>query len=156
MSFREDVMSQISVSAQRVIEAPADRVYRILSDYRQHHPHILPPAFSGFSVEHGGIGEGTVIRFQVSLAGRTESYHQRVVEPDPGRVLREVDVDGDRSTTFVVTPAGTGCEVLIETTWKSGGIRGMVERLAAPRLLKPLYKDELDRLDRYAREHSDA
>jgi hypothetical protein len=32
----------------------------------------------------------------------------------------------------------------------------MVERLAAPRLLKPLYKDELDRLDRYAREHSDA
>jgi hypothetical protein len=154
--FREDVMSEISVSARGDIGAPADRVYRILSDYRQHHPHILPTAFSGFTVEQGGVGEGTVIRFQVSLGGRTESYHQRVTEPEPGRVLREADVDGNRVTTFTVTPNGAGCEVHIETAWSSGGIRGLVERLAAPRLLRPLYADELSRLDRYAREHVDA
>jgi hypothetical protein len=149
-------MSHISVSDRGAVGAPADRVYRILSDYRQHHPHILPPAFSGITVEEGGVGEGTVIRFQVSLAGRTESYHQRISEPEPGRVLREADVDGDRSTTFTVTPTGAGCEVEIETAWSSGGIRGLVERLAAPRLLRPLYADELSRLDRYARDHTDA
>ena len=149
-------MSQISISAQGDIASPADRVYRILADYEQHHPHILPPAFSGFTVEKGGVGAGTVIRFRVSLAGRTESYHQRVEEPEPGRVLREVDIEGDRATTFTVTPAGAGCHVRIETTWRGKGIRGLVERLVAPRLLRPLYTVELARLDRYARERGDA
>ena len=148
-------MSSISVSAEREIAAPAERVYRILADYQHHHPRILPDAFSDFSVEQGGIGAGTVIRFQVTVGGRTESYHQRVEEPEPGRVLREVDLNGSRATTFAVTPDGDGCHVRIETNWHTGGIRGLVERLVAPRLLRPLYEDELARLDRYAREHSD-
>ena len=106
-------------------------------------------------MEQGGVGAGTVIRFQVTVAGRTESYHQRIEEPEPGGVLREVDIDGNRATAFTVTPTGAGSNVKIETTWRSGGVRGLVERLVAPRLLRPLYVDELGRLDRYAREHSD-
>lgn len=148
-------MSEIHVSAHRPIAAPAERVYRILSDYRQHHPRILPPAFSHFTVEQGGVGTGTVIRFDVSIGGRTQRYHQKVDEPEPGRVLRESDIDGNRRTTFTVTPVGTGSHVSIETTWSSSGVRGLVERLIAPRLLRPLYGDELDQLDRYAGDQGD-
>jgi uncharacterized protein YndB with AHSA1/START domain len=147
-------MRQVSVSASRAIDAPAERVYRILADYHAHHPHLLPPAFSNFTVEQGGIGAGTVIRFDVTAGGRTMSYHQRVEEPEPGRVLREADIDGDTATTFTVTPSGAGCTVHIETSWSATGLRGLVERLLAPRILRPLYNDELSRLDAYAREHT--
>src|SRR3712207_2046569 len=74
--------------------APAERAYRILADYRRHHPRILPPAFSGFAVEAGGVGAGTTIRFRVTAGGQARDYRQRVSEPAPGRVVREADLDG--------------------------------------------------------------
>lgn len=146
-------MSYVSIMVERDISAPAERVYRILRDYRNHHPRILPQAFSGFTVEEGGVGAGTVIRFQVTSGGRTQQYHQRVEEPEPGRVLREIDVDGELATTFTVTPVGERCRVRFETTWPAQGVRGVIERLLAPRLLRPIYIEELANLDRYAREH---
>ena len=146
-------MSTVSVSAERRISAPADRVYRILADYREHHPRILPPAFSDFTVEEGGVGAGTVIRFKVAAGGRTQTFHQRVEEPEPGRVLRERDIDGTRVTTFTVAPDGEGCVLNIETTWPAVGVRGVVERLLAPRMLRPIYEDELDRIAAYARDN---
>jgi len=149
-------MSQVRIAAQRNIYAPADRVYRIIADYRNHHPHILPPAFSNYSVEEGGVGAGTVIRFSVRAGGRTTAYHQRVEEPEPGRVLVERAIDGDLATTFTVAPAGDGCRVEIETRWTPRGVQGVAERMFAPRLMRPLYEDELARLDRYAQEeHAD-
>ncbi|HWV22624.1 MAG TPA: SRPBCC family protein [Thermomicrobiales bacterium] len=146
-------MAVVSVSYDRDIGASAERVYRILRDYWNHHPHILPPAFTSFAVEEGGIGTGTVIRFSVRTGGRTQHFHQRIEETTPGRVLREVDIDGDLATTFVVTPAGETCRVRIETTWPTKGIRGVIERILSPRLLIPIYTEELANLDRYAREH---
>ena len=96
-------MSTIRVSAESDIAAPAERVYRVLSNYRDHHPKILPPAFSNFAVEEGGIGAGTVMRFDMTTMGRTQSARHRVEEPEPGRVLREIDLDRDLQTTFTVT-----------------------------------------------------
>jgi uncharacterized protein YndB with AHSA1/START domain len=143
----------IRVSADREIAAPADRVYRILADYQTHHPRILPPAFTTLVVEQGGIGEGTVIRFAIRLAGRTTRYHQRIREPEPGRVLVEADLDTDLTTTFTVTPTGSGCRVRMETSWTPHGLEGLFERLFAPRMLSSLYREQLHLLDRYAREH---
>ena len=41
----------------------------------------------------------------------------------------------------------------IETVWEgAGGVGGFFERLFAPRVLERLYADELQRLDRYARD----
>ena len=58
-------------------------------------------------------------------------------------------------TTFTVTPGGDRCQVRIETTWQGArGIGGFFERLFAPRVLRRLYADELDRLERYAQEHA--
>jgi uncharacterized protein YndB with AHSA1/START domain len=145
-------MATISVSAEGRVAAPPERVYRILADYRRHHPRILPPAFTDFAVERGGVGEGTIIRFRVTVGGRGQDFRQRVTEPVPGRVLREADLDADRATTFTVVPEGSASRVRIETAWRAGGLRGLIERVVAPRLLGPLYRDELARLDHYARE----
>jgi hypothetical protein len=46
--------------------------------------------------------------------------------------------------------------VQISTTWDgAGGIGGVFERLFAPRAMRGIYADELERLDAYAREHRD-
>lgn len=151
------VSTTIQITAERSIGAPAARVYGYLADYREHHPRFLPPAFSDFQVEEGGIGAGTVIRFRVTVGGRERAYHQRVTEPLPGSVLMEADLVPGAVTTFTVTPEGDQSRVRIETTWPAaGGLGGLIERFFAPRLLQPLYADELDRLDRYARERGSA
>ncbi len=145
-------MADLHAAAERRIDAPAEHVYRLLVDYRAHHPRFLPPAFSDFRVEQGGVGAGTIHRFRLTVGGRRRTYRMRVEEPEPGRVLTESDQLSSAVTTFTVTPDGSGCRVRIETRWQgTGGVGGVFERLFAPRVLRRLYGDELQRLDRYAR-----
>lgn len=141
-------MGILRVRAERSLVAPPERVYRCLADYREHHPRFLPPAFSHFRVERGGVGAGTEIRFQLKAGGRTLQYHGHVTEPESGRVLAETYADGS-VTTFTVTPEGSGSRVRIETTAEARGLQWVVTRLLAPRLLRPLFIDELARLDQY-------
>ena len=146
-------MAEIHVWAERVIGAPAERVYGYLRDYREHHPRILPPAFSALQIEEGGHGAGTVFRVGITAGGRTRRYHLRVAEPEPGRVLTESDLDSSLVTTFTVLPEGElRCRVRIATRWQGAkGIGGFFERLFAPLVSRRLFADELKRLDRYAR-----
>ena len=146
-------MAKIVVSAERVVDAPADAVYGYVADMRDHHPHYLPPAFSDFRVESGGVGAGTITRFKVTAGGRSREYRMRVDEPEPGRVLTESDTDSSLVTTTTVTPRDGASVVQISTSWNgAGGIGGFFERTFAPRAMRPIYADELDRLDAYARE----
>lgn len=147
-------MSTIRVSAESDIAAPAERVYQILANYRDHHPKILPAAFSSFAVVEGGIGAGTVIHFDMTVLGRKQPARQRVEEPEPGRVMQEVDLKRDLRTRFTVTPKGSGSHVRIDTVWNEGGLMGLVTKLLAPRALGPIFREELRNLDRYAREHT--
>ena len=148
-------MSRINVSAERIIEAPADLVYGFVADMREHHRRFLPAAFSDFEVESGGVGAGTVTRFKVTAGGRTREYRMEVAEPEPGRVLTESDTASSLVTTFTVTPEGDRSRVRIATTWEgAGGVGGFFERLAAPRVMRGIYVDELDRLNTYARERA--
>ncbi len=71
------------------MDAPADRVYAIIADYRNGHPHILPKQFRNLTVEQGGVGAGTIIRFEVRVFGQTQHFRAVVSEPEPGRVLVE-------------------------------------------------------------------
>lgn len=145
-------MAELSVAAERPVGAPAEHTYRCIADFRTHHPRFLPPAFSGFHVEQGGVGAGTVHSFQLTAGGRTRGYRMRVEEPEPGRVLTESDTGSSLVTTWTVTPEGQGCRVRVETRWRgAGGVGGVFERLFAPRVLRGIYADELERLDRYAR-----
>jgi uncharacterized protein YndB with AHSA1/START domain len=145
----------IHVTADRVIQAPPDQVYAYLVDMREHHPRFLPPAFSDFEVESGGVGAGTVTRFKLNAGGRTRSYRMQVGEPEPGRIMTESDTESTLVTTFTVDTADGGSRVQIATTWEgAGGIGGFFERTFAPRVMKRLYADELERLDEYARRQS--
>jgi hypothetical protein len=147
-------MAPIVVSAERAIDAPATAVYNYIADMREHHPRFLPPAFSGFEVEQGGAGAGTVIRYTLTAGGRTRQYRSVVAEPDPGRVLTESDSGSTAVTTFTVIPRGDQqAQVTISTTWQgAGGIGGFFERAFAPRVMHRLYADELERLNAYALE----
>ena len=141
------------VSAEGTVEAPADTVYRYIADMREHHPRFLPPAFSDFRVESGGVGAGTITRYKLTAGGRTREYRTKIAEPAPGRVLTESDTGSSAVTTFTVSPQGTASLVQISTAWDgAGGIGGLFERMFAPRVLRGIYEDELKRLDAYARE----
>ena len=93
---------KVAASAERHIDAPARRVYEYIADFRQHHRNFLPPQFSDFEVETGGVGSGTVHRFNLTLGGRRSEYRVRVGEPEPGRVLIESDPSRLMLTTFTV------------------------------------------------------
>jgi hypothetical protein len=150
-------MAPISVSAERTVGAPAPEVYGYIADHREHHANFLPPAFSDFEVESGGVGAGTITRFKLTAGGRTRQLRTEVTEPEPGRVLTESDTLSSSVTTWTVTPEGDACQVRISTTWQgAGGVGGVFERLFAPRVLRRLYDDELSRLDMYARGHHGA
>jgi uncharacterized protein YndB with AHSA1/START domain len=149
-------MGVIQVNAERTVNAPADQVFGYIRDMNVH-PKFLPPAFSDFQVESGGVGTGTVT-FKVTAGGRTRDYRMTVDEPEPGRVLRESDNNSSLITKFTVTPresAGAAAsQVEISTSWQgAGGIGGFFERTFAPRAMKAIYEDELQRLDAYAQEH---
>lgn len=148
-------MGKVQVSAEGLVHAPAEVVYGYLADMREHHPKFLPPAFSGFEVESGGIGAGTIIRFSLTAGGRTRQLRNEVAEPVPGRVLTESDANSSAVTTFTVTPAGENCTVRIGSEWNgASGIGGFFERTFAPRVMRGIYADELTRLDAYARERA--
>ena len=144
-------MGRIEVSAERAVAAPAEDVYTYLADMREHHHRFLPPAFSEFKVESGGLGAGTVATFKLTAGGRSRHYRMVVDEPEPGRVLTETDTSSSLVTTFSVTPQGGTSLVRIATTWEGArGIGGVFERLFAPRVIRAIYADELERLDTYA------
>src|SRR5215471_17625557 len=123
-------MARNVVSAEAMVDAPPDTVYRYLADMRDHHPRFLPPAFSDFQVESGGVGAGTVTRFKMTAGGRTREYRMQVAEPEPGRILIESDMDSSAVTTFTVSPRDGASLVRISTAWDgASGIGGVFERL---------------------------
>jgi uncharacterized protein YndB with AHSA1/START domain len=145
-------MAKVVASAERGIDAPADQVYGYLADMHQHQ-RFLPPAFSDFQVEQGGTGAGTVTSFKITAGGRTRSYRMQVSEPAPGQTLVETDEGSSLVTTFNVTPRDGKSVVSITTSWDgASGIGGFFERTFAPRALRRLYLDQLDRLNAYATE----
>ena len=148
-------MGSIRVSAEGRVEAPAETVFGYLADMRGHRPRFLPPAFSGFQVESGGVGAGTITRFTVNAGGRSRAYRMQVTEPEPGRVLVESDTNSSLVTTTTVTPDGSASRVRISTTWDGAAvIGGFFERRFAPKVMQGIYADELERLNAYAREHA--
>jgi uncharacterized protein YndB with AHSA1/START domain len=148
-------MGQITVTAERRVEAPAGVVYGYISDHEQHQ-RFLPPAFSDFEIESGGVGAGTITRFKVKAGGRSRAFRMRVEEPEPGRILSESDTESTLVTTWTVTPEGdSSSRVRISTVWEgAGGIGGFFERLFAPRVMREIYVEELELLDAYARERA--
>src|SRR5688500_4860737 len=143
---------RVAVAAS--MDAPPDRVFAVLADYREGHPAILPRRhFTGLEVEQGGMGAGTVIHYGIRIAGRTLRARAAVTEPVPGSVLAETDLGNGTVTTFTVSPRdGSGSRVEIATDFVTrGGLLGLLERAFLGRFLRRVYREELGLLARHAR-----
>jgi Polyketide cyclase / dehydrase and lipid transport len=143
-----------TISASAMIPARRERIYSLIADYRDGHPRILPRQFTNLVVEQGGVGAGTVIRFQMSVFGKKQTFRAAVTEPEPGRVLVETDLDTNGAvTTFTVNPgtAPADSHVTISTQLPvRSGFPGFLERRLSTLLLRPMYVRELENLARVA------
>jgi hypothetical protein len=140
--------------ASRVIHAPAEQVYRIIADYRNLHPRILPKGyFLSIHVEEGGVGAGTIVSFTMRILGRTQSFRSLITEPEPGRLLVETDIRSKTVTSFQVMPLGdlSGTRVTISTGLEE---RNWVEAFLAKPILQKIYRQELELLARLAEDPS--
>lgn len=145
-------VSAARVEVSRVVEAPPALVYRVIADYVDHHPRILPkPEFESLVVEKGGRGAGTLVRVAMKVMGARSESVLEVSEPEPGRVLLERDVAGTLETRFTVAPEGAGARVTLATEWAPRpGLRARIERWVQPRVARKLYERELALLAEYA------
>lgn len=147
-------MSSYTVESTARIQAPAAVAYGIIADYRNGHPHILPPKFfRNLTVDAGGIGAGTHITFEMGALGTWRQASAVVSEPEPGRVIHEHVTTDAIETYFVIDPvSASACDVTIRTTMRSrGGLVGGIERLATTAFLRRVYRAELTLLDTVAR-----
>lgn len=146
------IRHQVTASAR--VNAPPSRIYEIIADYRTGHPRILPPRyFRNLVVEQGGVGAGTVIRFEMLSPGRRQLMRATITEPEPGRVLVESYPDTRSTTTFIVSPGSNGrdAEVTFVTELETrGGLLGMLERRLITRFLQRVYAEELALLAAHA------
>jgi hypothetical protein len=143
-------MPKHTITTTASIPAPAAKIYAVIADYQNGHPHILPePYFVSLTVEQGGVGAGTVIRFQMRLLGRPQNFRATISEPEPGRRLVETNDDGV-VTTFLVEPQGGSSQVTITTEMDiPGGLPGAIQGWLMTRLLRPVYIKELEKLSAF-------
>ena len=142
------------VSAERLMDAPAEVIYHCIADYRQHHrpEGFLPPVFSGFMISRGGVGAGTEARWVVDIGGRKRTIMATISEPVPGRTI--VESRSGVETTFTVEPSDDRRTLSrFDTVIEEPGLRGLLNRLFVGRILGPVYDDELRRLQAYAQGH---
>ena len=80
---------------------------------------------------------------------------ERTIDAPAGAVYGYVaDMRGHHP--HFLPPAFSDFQVESGATWEgAGGIGGFFERLFAPRVMRGIYADELERLDAYARAHRD-
>lgn len=149
-------MSEYFAEASAVIPARPDVVYGVLSDYMEGHQAILPRQFfKEMKVIEGGHGAGTVIEVHTEVYGSKQVFNMTVSEPEPGRVLQESDPAIGITTTFTVDPAegGTRSKVTIAVHGKtSGGIRGLLEKIMNPPIMRRMFKTELRLIADYAQQ----
>jgi Polyketide cyclase / dehydrase and lipid transport len=138
-------VAQVSASETRDVGAPPDRVLAFLRDYQQARPSILPASYSGYRVEAGGEGAGTVFSYHFRSGPTERDFRLRSEESDGSLIER--DELSSFTTTWTVVPAASGSTVTVESSWVGGGgIGGFFERLFAPLGLRRVYGDMLERL----------
>jgi len=147
-------MNSFHVETSRVIPASAEMIYAVLSDYEEGHRAILPkPYFTDMIVEKGGQGAGTVTLVHMNVMGSKRSFRLETSEPEPGRILEEVDRENGVTTRFILDPLqDNGCRVTIASDVQtSPGPRGFMERLVTPSITRRIYNQELANLADYVR-----
>jgi Polyketide cyclase / dehydrase and lipid transport len=144
-----DFMAQVTARAERMIDAPAQRVRDAVVDYRDVRPRILTEQFRDYRVEAGGTGAGSRVHW-VLQATKKRARDQLVEVSAPSeQQLVERDTNSSMVTTWTVSPAGADrSTVAIETTWNgASGVGGFFERAFAPKGLQRIFDGVLSNLD---------
>lgn len=142
-------MSHISVQSEYIIPAPPEKVYESLIDFQNARPSILTSNFVDYNVEQGGVGEGTIIRYDLKAGGRKRPYRMHIIETLKGGILTERDSNSSLVTMWTLTPVNYGqlTQVRLVSEWEgAGGIGGFFERTFAPSGLRGIYNEMLSRL----------
>lgn len=141
-------MAQLEARAERVIARPPADVYAALADYEGRHRTIMPAAYHDYTVERGGQGDGTVVRWTLYVGNHRRPYRMQVSEPQPGRLLVERDAESTMSTQWDVQPEGAASRVRVTSSWlqRAKGFPAFFERTFAPRSLSRLHAEMLRRL----------
>lgn len=146
-------MAKYKFSVSSLIPSPSHIVYRIIADYKNGHPQILPkPPFVSLTVENGGIGAGTVLHVKMKVMGKLQAFKTIVTEPEPGRVLVETN-DTGYITTFTVEPKNDGKHSYVTFTTEiheDSGITKKIEFFFSKQYLPLVYKKELEKLAKIA------
>ncbi len=142
-------MSQVVATAERVVRAPAEQVRVALADYEATRRRILPEQFSDYRVESGGQGAGTRVHWRFAATSKRVRDQLMVVTEPTSNTLVESDANSSMVTTWTVQPADAGVStVRVRTTWNgAGGIGGFFERTFAPKGLRRVYDQVIERLD---------
>ena len=144
--------------AMRIPAAPA-RIWRILTDYRVHHPAILPPdIFRKLEVLSGGTGAGTRFRLTMRMGGKDHVSEQTVSEPRPGHTLVERADDGSVETRFLLEPIEGGAATMLtfDTDYTlPAGLFLPLQRWVTNAILRRLYRQEMLLIARYIAEDRD-
>jgi uncharacterized protein YndB with AHSA1/START domain len=139
-----DRMAQVTATAERTIDAPAEKVVAALADYATTRPRILTEHYSDYRVEPDGRVHW---RLQATKS-RVRDQLVAVDAPGDGTVV-ERDANSSMVTTWTVVPAGEGRSlVTATTTWNgAGGVGGFFERTFAPRGLARIHSGVLENLE---------
>ena len=142
-------MSEVVATAERVVRAPAERTLAALADYEGTRRRILPEQFSDYRVEASGQGAGTLVAWRFAATSKRVRVQVMVVTEPVAHSLVESDANSSMVTTWTVHPADAGLTtVRVRTTWKgAGGVGGFFERTFAPKGLRRVYDQLLERLD---------
>jgi Polyketide cyclase / dehydrase and lipid transport len=142
-------MSEVVATAEGVVRAPAERTLAALADYEGTRRRILPEQFSDYRVEAGGQGAGTRVAWRFAATSKRVRNQVMVVTEPVANSLVESDANSSMVTTWTVHPADAGrTTVRVRTTWNgAGGVGGFFERAFAPKGLRRVYDQLLERLD---------
>jgi len=147
------------IAATATIPASPERIWRVLTDYRVHHPAILPKdVFRELTVLQGGNGAGTKFRLTMRMGGKDHVSEIDVTTPRPGSVLVEAADDGSVVTTFTLVPAdgGRATTLTFDTDYTlPAGFLLPLMRWVTNKVLGGLYKREMDQLTVYLQQNRD-
>jgi hypothetical protein len=150
---RENTMKTIQTQESHIINARAEAIHAVITDYRVGHQAIVPkPYFSELTIEQGGQGAGTIIRFTATVFGKTDTYHQLITEPEPGRVILETDIETGQYSKFILEPLNNGTQTRVTIFVEfplSSGIQGIADKLLKPMVSRWLFRQELRNLEAY-------
>ena len=148
-------MARIRAEASKVIDARPQVIWDVIRDYHVGHPAIMPkPYTQSLKVLKGGVGEGTETHLTMKVYGRIFEYHHRISEPEPGRLLKETEVNSGQFSSFTLDPleGGTRTRVtIVADAPASSGIAGLIERLTTPGFQRRLFAAELENLAEYVK-----